>query len=87
MEALELRVRNIEDRKDAANDCDTLLQPTIDCQRNRHEIHYELSSSKKVTIGVWESQEGPVPLVHLREYKRVKGKQEPTVNGIALTMK
>ena len=86
--ALERRVRDLEDRSDAASHSrDSVLRPNHMREEHKGEIHYNLSSKKKVTISKWRgSSEGPVTLVHIREYYEEKGKQKPSYKGVALTV-
>ena len=79
--ALERRVRDLEDRSDAESHSRDMRE------EHKGEIHYNLSSKKKVTISKWRgSSEGPVTLVHIREYYEEKGKQKPSYKGVALTV-
>ena len=66
---LERRVRDLEDRKEATSHShDSISRPSTR-QERKGEIHYSLSSNKKVTIGNWHgSKEESVTLVHIREY-------------------
>ena len=79
--ALERRVRDLEDISDAASHSrDAVTRPNnMREEQKGGDIHYNLSSKKKVTISKWHgSSEGSVTLVHIREYYEERGKQKPS---------
>ena len=75
VDKLERRIRDLESRPNSA---------TIPRRRHGDDIHYDLSSKRKVTIGVYEQKD--VLLVHIREYEEVKGQPVATKKGIALNL-
>lgn len=52
---------------------------------NGREVLYDLSSNKKVKIGVWPQRN--ILMVHIREYYQDRnGQEKPGQKGIALTV-
>ena len=81
--ALEQRMSDLEDRKDAAShrSISTSGSLTTSRYRNKNEILYDLSAKKKVAVSKYN---GAV-LVHVRDYYTHEGKLKPGA-GITLNV-